>query len=66
MGPVGDERKYPNIVLVAFLIAVLLFASPFRMLWMSAGTPWYVAYLIWLAVIALTCVAQLWRGRHGL
>lgn len=66
MGPGADSGKFLNVVLVTFIIAVFLFASPFFMLWMSPGSPWYVPYLIWLAVIIMTGIVQHWRGRHGL
>ena len=66
MRPASDNGKYLNLVLVAFLVAVFVFASPFYLLWMTPDTPWYVPYLIWLAVIVMTGVVQLWRGRHEL
>lgn len=66
MRPASDNGKYLNLVLVAFLVAVFVFASPFHLLWMTSDTPWYVPYLIWLAVIVMTGVVQLWRGRHEL
>jgi hypothetical protein len=66
MRPASDNGKYLNFVLVAFLVAAFVFASPFYLLWMAPGTPWYVPYLIWLAVIVMTAAVQLWRGRHEL
>ena len=64
-GP-SDNRKYLNLVLVAFLVAAFVFASPIHVLWTAPGTPWYVPYLIWLAVIVMTGVVQRWRGRDEL
>ena len=61
-----DNGRYLNLVLVAFLVAVFLFASPFYLLWMAPETPWYVPYLIWLGVIVMTGIVQRWRGRDGL
>ena len=58
--------KFLDLVLVAFVIAVFVFASPFYLLWMVPETPWYVPYLIWLCVIVLTGIVQLWRDRHEL
>jgi hypothetical protein len=66
MGPDSDNGKFLNLVLVTFIVAVFVFASPFYLWWMSPTTPWYVPYLIWLAVIVVTAVVQLWRGRHEL
>lgn len=66
MGPGVKRGKYLNVVLVTFMIAVFLFASPFYLFWMSPGTPWYVPYVIWLAVIVMTGIVQHWRSRHEL
>ena len=66
MRPASDNGKYLNLVLVTFLVAVFVFASPFYLLWMAPDTPWYVPYLIWLAVIVMAGAVQLWRGRHEL
>jgi Zn-dependent membrane protease YugP len=66
MGHGTDKEKPLNLVLVTFIVAVFLFASPFYLLWMAPGTPWYVPYLIWLGVIVMTGVVQYRRGRHEL
>ena len=66
MRPGADDGKFANLVLAAFLVAVFVFASPFYLLWMTPRTPWYVPYLIWLAVIVMTGIVQRWRGRHEL
>jgi hypothetical protein len=66
MGPGADKEKPLNLVLVTFIVAVFLFASPFYLLWMAPGTPWYVPYFIWFGVIVMTGVVQYWRGRRGL
>ena len=66
MTPGADKEKPLNLVLVTFIIAVFLFASPFYLLWMSPETPWYVPYLIWLGVIAMTGIVHHWRGRREL
>ena len=58
--------KFLDLVLVTFVAAVFVFASPFYLLWMAPGTPWYVPYLIWFGVIVVTGVIQHWRGRHEL
>ena len=66
MRPASDNGRYLNLVLVAFLVAAFVFASPFYLLWMAPGTPWYVPYLLWLAVILVTGALRFTRGRHGL
>ena len=58
--------KYLDLVLVAFIVAVFVFASPFHLVWMTPETPWYVPYLLWLCVIVIPAVVQHWRGRHEL
>ena len=62
----SDNARYLNLVMVSFLVGVFVFASPFHRLWMTPETPWYVPYLIWLAVIVMTGVVQLARGRDEL
>lgn len=66
MRPGADNRKFLNLVLVAFIVAAFVFASPFHLLWMAPETPWYVPYLIWLAVIVMTGIVQHRRGRDEL
>jgi hypothetical protein len=58
--------KYLDLVLVAFIVTAFVFASPFHVLWMSDESPWYVPYLLWLGVIAVTAIIGIWRGRHDL
>jgi hypothetical protein len=66
MRPGADNGKFLNLVLVAFIVAAFVFASPFHLLWMVPETPWYVPYLIWFAVIVMTGIVQHRRGRHDL
>jgi len=58
--------KYLDLVLVAFIVAAFVFASPFHMFWMRSETPWYVPYLLWFGVIVVTACVQYWRGRDEL
>ena len=62
----SGDIKYLDLVLVAFIVTVFVFASPLHVLWMTAETPWYVPYLLWLGVIAVTAIVQIRRGRHDL
>ncbi len=66
MQPGSDKTRSLDLVLVAFVAAVFVFASPFYLLWMAPTTPWYVPYLIWFCVIVVTGVVQHSRGRHEL
>ncbi len=66
MRPGADNGKFLNLVLVTFFVAAFVFASPFHLLWMVPEAPWYVPYLVWLAVIVMTAIVQYRRGRHEL
>ena len=39
--------------LLVFAIAVLVFGSPLRRLWLAEGAPGYLPFAVWLGVIAL-------------
>jgi hypothetical protein len=62
----SGSLKFLDLVLVAFVVAVFLFASPFHLLWMAPETPWYVPYLIWFGVIVVTGIIQQLRDHHEL
>lgn len=66
MRPGADNGKTQNLVVVTFIVAVFVFASPFHLLWMTPKTPWYLPYLIWLGVIVMTGIVQYWRRRNEL
>jgi hypothetical protein len=46
-----DAPAMPS--LLVFAIAVLVFGSPLRRLWLAEGAPGYLPFLVWLGVIAL-------------
>jgi hypothetical protein len=46
-------------LLVAF--ALMLFATPVIYFWSHEGSPWYLIYLLWFAVIALNAWHSLSR-----
>ncbi|UYI13164.1 hypothetical protein [Myxococcus xanthus] len=39
--------------LLVFAVAVLLFGSPLRRLWLAEGAPGYLPFAVWLGVILL-------------
>lgn len=39
--------------LLVFAVAVLLFGSPLRRLWLAEGAPGYLPFAVWLGVIIL-------------
>ncbi|MCP3101132.1 hypothetical protein LZ198_19845 [Myxococcus sp. K15C18031901] len=54
-----DAPAMPS--LLVFAIAVLLFGSPLRRVWLSEEAPGYLPFVVWLGVIALGG----WAARHG-
>ncbi len=66
MRPRNGKVTYLDLVLVAFILAAFLFASPFHLVWMTPEFPWYAPYVLWFCVIVLTAIVQRWRGRNEL
>ena len=50
--PTRPRVKLDRVILL-FLFALFVLASPAVMLWASAENPWYLPYLLWLALIGL-------------
>lgn len=46
-------------VLLLFLVALFLFASPFTTWWAYARLPWYLPFLLWGGLIALLAFERL-------
>ena len=55
--PNGDRSR--DLSLLVFGIAVLVFATPLRLLWAQEGRPWYVPFVLWLVVSLLA----VWAAR---
>jgi len=53
-----DKPERDRAVLLALLM-LALFASPAASWWLDAQPPWYLPYLLWLAVIILAA----WQTR---
>ncbi len=66
MAPPPDSGKYLDGVIVVFLLAGALFAPPLLTTWATPGSPWYLPYLVWLAVIVLIAFVQRLRKRYEL
>jgi len=60
-----NERHFDRAILLA-LFAVLLFASPLAHWWSALGAPWYLPYLLWLAVVLLGAWLQQRNPRYDL
>ena len=57
-------RPLTSLVLV-FLFGLMMYATPFFTWWAVEESPWYLPYVIWLAIILLVAFAQR-RGRHDI
>lgn len=66
MKPIADTgRHVEKVVLVAVLVGVL-FGSPVVYWWAQNDAPWYLAYLLWFAIIVLSAWLSFWRRRNDL
>lgn len=66
--PASPDSDRRDTAVLASLLAVVLFASPLVTWWSGPDSPWYLPYLLWLAIIALGLLVQWHRrreGRHG-
>jgi hypothetical protein len=57
-----DAPAMPS--LLVFAIAVLVFGSPLRRLWLAEGAPGWLPFLVWLGVIGLGFWAAHRKGGH--
>ena len=64
--PESGDQRYLDRVLISFALALALLLPPLLELWMAPSAPWYLPYLVWLGLIALTAVAQRRRRPDGL
>ncbi len=55
------ERQLDRTLALGLLILLLL-SAPIMIWWTSPDSPWYVPYLLWLAIILVTAWFQ--RRRH--
>lgn len=59
-----NDHKLPiDRVILTFVLALFLLASPLLDWWARDTAPWYLPYLIWLLLIALTWALQRSAGR---
>jgi len=61
-GPSPPERQLDRTLALGLLI-VLLLSAPLTVWWTSSGSPWYLPYLGWLAIILFT--AWIHHRYHG-
>lgn len=60
-GTPPPERQLDRTLALGLLIVMLL-SGPLTVWWTSAGSPWYLPYLVWFAIILLT--AWIHRRHH--
>lgn len=58
--PTQQERQFDRVILL-FLLALFLLASPFMHWWAADDSPWYAPYLLWGGLIAVMA----WLQRRG-
>lgn len=61
-----DIAKQLDTIVLLFLLALFLLASPFITWWATEERPWYIPYLIWLAIIMLAAWLQIRRAQDDL
>ncbi len=64
MEPRNGQRSRDLALAAAFLL-LLLFLSPLVRLWAGGALPWYLPYLLWLAVLLPPALHELGRRRRG-
>jgi hypothetical protein len=62
----SDPGRLLDRVVLLFVFAVFVLVSPLNRWWAAAESPWYLPYLIWLALIGLAAWLQRRRGGHDL
>ncbi len=61
-----DPEKLKERTLLAFFLALFLFASPLTVTWASSGDSWLLPYLFWLVIIVAGAWIHFRYGRHDL
>ena len=59
-----ENEPSTDSVILLFLFVLLVFTSPLILWWTGRHSPWYLPYLLWLAVIALGAWLFSRRKRH--
>jgi hypothetical protein len=66
MRKTGEPGHPLDGTILLFLLALLVFLSPLTWWWASDRNPWYLPYVLWLALIGLMAWLQRRRGHHEL
>jgi len=59
------SRRVVERIILVLALALFLFATPFIYGWARDNSPWYLPYLLWVAVIALTAWNYYRSRDHG-
>lgn len=59
--PLSNKNPGRDRAVLLGLLALALFATPDTSWWLGSSPPWYLPYLLWLAVIALAA----WQSRSS-
>lgn len=60
--PPGERAR--DLSLLSFGIALLVFATPLRLIWAADGRPWYLPFVLWLMVTVLAFWVARAARRH--
>lgn len=63
MPQIRETARHVDRVIVLFLFALLVLASPLIGWWADDDSPWYQPYLLWLLLILLAAWLQRRYGR---
>lgn len=58
-----DPRRGADRTLLVLLLAILLLSPPLLNGWADPAHPWYLPYLVWGALVALTAAVAWWSDR---
>ena len=53
-----ETSRQSDAVVPLLLFALFVLVSPFTLMWAGDTSPWYLIYLLWLALIGLIYWAQ--------
>lgn len=59
-----DQERFADRVILLFLLALFLLASPLKSWWAADDTTWLAPYLIWGVIITLAFWLQRRLDRH--
>ncbi len=61
----SSELRPTEITIVVSLISLLVLLPPLINLWFDTTSPWYLPYLVWSGIIALTYWLQYLLRKHA-